>query len=190
MDNDRLDETEDSLRDADAAGRIRAKLLLVLGALVVLWVFADGLLIYGQLPTRIPTHFGAKGLPDGFGQKNPFNVFGLLLIGAVILVAMTLLRQRPKWYNFPGKERAALLAPDQQSHVYAPLQESLAWMGSGEAIAMALLSRQMWAAAMHQREGISLLVFLPPMAAGIAAILVATVAAVRRLKALERRGEG
>jgi len=190
MDNNHLDPTEESLRDADAAGRIRARLLIALGLVVTGWVLADGLLLYGQLPGRLPTHFGAGGLPNAYGARNVFNVFGLLIVGGAILIAMALLRHRPRWYNFPGSERARLLPPEQQSHVYAPLQESLAWMGAGEAIGMALLSRQMWAAAMQQREGISVLAFLVPMAAGMAAVLIAVAAAMRRLKALERRREG
>jgi hypothetical protein len=190
MNNNHLDPTEESLRDADAAGRIRARLLIALGLVVTGWVLADGLLLYDQLPDRLPTHFGAGGLPNAYGAKNVFNVFGALIIGGALLIAMALLRQKPRWYNFPGSERARLLPPEEQSHVYAPLQESLAWMGAGEAIGMALLSRQTWAAAMHQREGISLFAFLVPMVAGIGAVLAATVAAVRRLKAQERRREG
>ena len=187
MNNDHLDPTEESLRDADAAGRIRARLLIALGLVAAGWVMADGLLLWDQLPDRLPTHFGAGGAPNSYGSKSVFTVFGVLIVGVVILVAMALLRQKPTWYNFPGSERARLLPPEEQSHVYAPLQESLAWLGAGEAIGMALLSRQMWASAMHQNEAISVLVFAAPMFVGIAAVLIGTVAAVRRLRAFEAR---
>lgn len=184
MEDNGLDQTEDSLRDADAAGRIRARMLLTLGAFVLLWVFADGLMIWGNLPNQIPTHFGAGGAPNSWGAKNVFSVFGALGLGAVVLVAMALLRYRPTWYNFPGKEKAARLPVEQQAHVYAPLQESLAWLGSGEAIAMSLLSRQMWAAALEQRQGISPAVFVVPMVIGVGAVLLGSVAASRRLRAV------
>jgi hypothetical protein len=184
MEDNGLDQTEDSLRDADAAGRIRARMLLALGAFVLVWVFADGLLIWGDLPNQIPTHFGGGGVPNSWGAKNAFNVFGPLVMGAIILLAMALLRYRPRWYNFPGKEKAARLPLEQQAHVYAPLQESLAWLGSGEAIAMSLLSRQMWAAALLQRHGISPVVFVVPTVVGIGAVILGSVATSRRLRAL------
>jgi hypothetical protein len=187
VNNNHLDPTEESLRDADAAGRIRARLLIALGLVVAGWVLADGLLLWDQLPDRLPTHFGAGGAPNSYGEKNAFTVFGVLIIGVVILVGVALLRQKPTWYNFPGNERARGLPPEKRSHVYAPLQESLAWLGAGEAIGMALLSRQMWDAAMHQGKSVSVVVFVTPMCVGIIAILVGTVAAVRRLRAFESR---
>jgi len=185
MDENHLDPTEESLRDADAAGRIRARLLLLLGVVLVGWVFADGLLVYGRLPERLPTHFGAGGAPNGFGPKNVFNVFGPLLVASALLVAMALLRYRPNWYNFPGQMRTRLLPPEQRSHVYAPIQESLAWLAAGEAVAMALLSKQMWAAALLQRQGVSPVVLVAPLAVGLGAVVVGIVAARRRLKGFE-----
>src|SRR5574340_1688755 len=181
MENNGLDQTEESLRDADAAGRIRAKLLLALGAFVLAWVFAEGLLLWGDLPDRLPTHFGARGEPNGWATRNAFSVFGPLVTGAVILITMSLLRYRPTWYNFPGKEKAARLPTEQQAHVYAPLQESLAWLGAGEGIAMSLLSRQMWSVALEQRHGVSPLVFLAPIVVGVVAVVWGALAASRRV---------
>lgn len=186
-DDHSLDSTEEALRDADAASRVRARMLLALGAFVILWVFAKGLTLYGQLPDRIPTHFGGGGLPNAWGAKNVFNVLGLLILAALVLGAMALLRQRPRWYNFPGREKVPLLAPEQQSHVYAPLQEALAWLAAWLAIGLSLLSQQMWAVALHQREAISLLIILLPECIALGAVVIGTVAAVRRLRAMVTR---
>ncbi len=39
---------------------------------------------YAEMPARIPTHFGASGLPDAWSPKNPANVFLAPVIMAVI----------------------------------------------------------------------------------------------------------
>lgn len=180
--NHPLDSTEDALRDADAAGRVRARMLLALGAFVLLWVFANGLALWDQLPDPMPTHFGRGGAVDAWGPKNVFSVFGLLILAAVMLVGIALLRQRPHWYNFPGKEKARLLPPDQQSHVYAPLQEAMAWLATCLAAGLSLLCQQMWFVSLHQRRAISPALALAPAFIGLAAIIVGTVVATRRLR--------
>jgi len=143
-------------------------------------------MLYDALPERVPTHFGARGLANAWGPKNLFNVFGLLIVAGVILIVMTLLRLRPKWYNFPGKEKAALLPAERQLHVYAPLQEALSWLGASCAVGLSLLCRQTWAVALHERNAISTPLALVPVVAGLIAVLIGTIVAVRRLRAFQR----
>lgn len=54
-----------------------------------------------SLPARIPTHFGAGGLPDGWGPKSA--LYPPLGIVAVIYLGLTLLQRVPHIYNYPVK---------------------------------------------------------------------------------------
>jgi len=184
MNDDLTSAAEERFRDTDTASRVRAVLLLLLGALVVVWVFSQGLTVYGRLPERMPMHFGAGGLPDAWGHKTPFAALGLVMIAGVELIGITLLRARPQWFNFPGKEKALALPPARRAHVYAPLQESMAWLASGIAIGLSLLCQQTWAVALNEREGISPVLLLGPVVIGIGAVVIGAIASTRRVRAL------
>jgi uncharacterized membrane protein len=51
------------------------------------------------LSPRIPTHFGADGLPDAWGSKSGILVIGL--IGVALSLSMFVLRWYPHIYNYP-----------------------------------------------------------------------------------------
>lgn len=44
---------------------------------------------YGDLPDEIPTHFGFRGMPDGFGNKG--SIWGLPIIGIILYIGLSLL---------------------------------------------------------------------------------------------------
>lgn len=184
MNDDITSAAGEGFRDTDAASRVRAVLLLLLGALVVAWVFSQGLTVYGRLPERVPMHFGPGGLPNAWGHKTPFAALGLVMIAGVELIGIMLLRTRPQWFNFPGKERALALPPARRAHVYAPLQESMAWLASGIAIGLSLLCQQTWAVALNERQGISPVLLLGPVVIGIGAVVIGAIASTRRVRAL------
>jgi hypothetical protein len=54
-----------------------------------------------SLPARLPTHFGASGLPDAWGGKG--SLFSLPLVGLLLYVTMTVIYCYPQIYNYPGK---------------------------------------------------------------------------------------
>jgi hypothetical protein len=91
-----------------------------------------------------------------------------------------------RYYNFPGKERVLHLPSPQQDHVLAPIRESLAWLGAGIGIGLALLCRQAWAVALARRETISPGVMLAPMAIGFAAVVFGITQTRRRIGRLEQ----
>ena len=61
---------------------------LVILALVVcsFWYAATN---YAALPDRVPTHFGITGLPDGWGAKNPANVYALSLVALAVYLGFS-----------------------------------------------------------------------------------------------------
>jgi hypothetical protein len=170
----------------DAAGRLRARILLPLAALIVVWAFAQGARLYESLPERIPVHFGAGGRPDGWAGKGFWSVYGLLICGVVVMVVMALVsRLRAKWYNFPGKQRVLRLPRAQQAHVIAPMQELLVWIGAAIAIAFSFAIHQTWQVALGQRRDLTWWLLLTPAVVGIGGALLGIAITRARLRAVE-----
>ena len=82
--------------------------LLLTSACILLPVCA-GVVLWGRLPERVPTHFNFYGVPDGWSSK-PFAVFGLplFLLGVQLLCAFAVSHD-PKAGNVGGKIRALVL---------------------------------------------------------------------------------
>lgn len=101
--------------------RIRGANLLLLLGLVVFAVWA-----YPQLPERIPTHFGVRGVPDAWSRKTPASWF--LLPGIAVL--MTLLMEfvarligwRPAAVNMPAKAKFLELPRAEQQPILETMQ--------------------------------------------------------------------
>ena len=178
--------SDESLRAGLATGRVRAGVAVLVGLFFLAWAYMDGISAYSRLPDRIPTHFGPGGAADGWAGKGVFPVFGLLMMGAALLVVMAFVsRLGARWYNFPGKERVLKLPPAQQAYVIAPMQELIAWLGAAMAVMLSVASRQTWAVALGERPGISVWVMLLPAAVGIVGAGLTIISARARLRALE-----
>ncbi len=82
--------------------------LLLTSACILLPVCA-GVVLWGRLPERVPTHFNFYGVPDGWSSK-AFAVFGLplFLLGLQLLCAFAMSHD-PKAGNVGGKIRALVL---------------------------------------------------------------------------------
>lgn len=82
--------------------------LLLTSACILLPVCA-GVVLWGRLPERVPTHFNFYGVPDGWSSK-AFAVFGLplFLLGVQLLCAFAVSHD-PKAGNVGGKIRALVL---------------------------------------------------------------------------------
>jgi uncharacterized membrane protein len=52
-----------------------------------------------QLPERIPTHFNASGIADGFGSKS--SIWILPAVGGFMYLILTVLLAFPQLYNYP-----------------------------------------------------------------------------------------
>ncbi len=59
-----------------------------------------GMVIYywPELPSRIPTHFGASGTPDGWGSKH--SLLLMAGVGAFLYLVMFILSRYPHLYNY------------------------------------------------------------------------------------------
>jgi hypothetical protein len=175
------------LSSADSGGRVRANLLFAVACAVIIIVAYQGIALWPRLPERMPIHFGITGEPDGWSGKNWFSVFGVLVMAAFMLAIMGVAASSllgAKYYNFPGKERIVRLPREQQDYVLAPVREGLAWIGSGCAVGLALMCRDSWLVALHQRAGISPWSMPIPLAIGLAAIILGIVTANRRASEL------
>ena len=70
------------------------------GALLIgitIWVACR----YAAMPDKIPTHFGADGVIDGYGGKS--MIWGLLAIMWIIVLVMSVSELFPKCWNIPFK---------------------------------------------------------------------------------------
>ena len=73
---------------------------LLCGALLIgitLWVACR----YGALPDRIPIHYGADGVADGYGAKS--MIWVTVAIAWILVGIMSALEQFPKFWNVPVK---------------------------------------------------------------------------------------
>ena len=56
---------------------------------------------YAALPDKIPTHFGADGVVDGYGGKS--MIWGLLAIMWVLVIVISVAELFPRHWNVPVK---------------------------------------------------------------------------------------
>lgn len=67
---------------------------------------------FDSLPETIPTHFNARGVPDGWGSKS--TLFIVPIISTVLFIFLYFLNKVPHIYNLPVKiteENAAQIYP-------------------------------------------------------------------------------
>ncbi len=70
---------------------------LAAAALVVMFVVVG--VSWGDLPDRIPTHFGPSGRPDSWGGKD--SIWLLPGLGVLVYGLLSFSRGRPEWMNVP-----------------------------------------------------------------------------------------
>lgn len=76
---------------------------LIITSIIILLPIAAGLILWDKLPDKIPTHFNAQGVADGFSGKG-FAVFGLpLFLLAVHWICLAVSSLDPKSKNIEGK---------------------------------------------------------------------------------------
>jgi uncharacterized membrane protein len=76
------------------ADRVEEAVCIVL--LVSLWIGV--VVVFPDLPKRIPRHFNAAGTADGFGDKS--NIFVLPLVATFEYFLLTILQKYPHIYNY------------------------------------------------------------------------------------------
>lgn len=82
---------------------------LLLGSLLSLSPILIGLLLWNQLPTKMPTHFSTGNTPDGWSSK-AITVFGLpLFMFAMMWFCFLFTHVDPKRQNISPKLIRALV---------------------------------------------------------------------------------
>lgn len=73
--------------------------------------------VWGELPERVPIHFGLSGRPDAWAGRG--SVLALPVLSVVLYGALTLVQRLPgRWYNYPvtiteeNRDRQERLARD------------------------------------------------------------------------------
>ncbi len=76
--------------------QVSLEILSAIGLLSLVLVVA---LAVPGLPERVPTHFGASGVADGWGPKS--TVWILPAVGTFLYVMLTVFLRYPQIYNYP-----------------------------------------------------------------------------------------
>lgn len=103
-----------------------------LAALVVLW--GTALAIYGRLPDRFPTHFGASGRPDHWEVRSLGAWLVLPAIGTLVVALMVAAAwfcrwaalRKPQLVNIPFKDRFLAASPGRRAWIVEPIAAALA----------------------------------------------------------------
>lgn len=93
------------------------KIFLGLAWLILFGTGVFAVLQYGNLPKRIPIHFGLSGIPDAFGNTSVGTFFLPFFIGASLTVGLSVLYHYPRYTNVPGTLLLDLLKPDGREQV-------------------------------------------------------------------------
>ncbi len=78
-------------------------------SLLVLWGIP--ILVWNDLPERVPMHFGFSGQANGWGPKS--SILFLLFAGTFLWILMTIANRFPHRFNFPVQIR-----PENQTRQY------------------------------------------------------------------------
>jgi uncharacterized membrane protein len=99
-----------------------------LAVIVLAVATAVNVALYPTLPDPVPVHFNIAGEPDGRGAKSVWSVFGVLIIGAAVVVLLTVLsvfaaRYSARTQSDDNAEQATLRTQVQRSMLTSLLSE-------------------------------------------------------------------
>jgi uncharacterized membrane protein len=148
---------------------------LYLGLVLSLIVFS--VLAYDDLPARIPTHFNAAGVPDGYGSRASW---WLLLSSGVIGSGVTAaiiwwMPQKPSMLNLPSKPEILALPVEAQRAVVRQAQPGMMLIVVSVAVVFWILQYGVWSVSQGRAAPLlgSVVFILPVFAvAAIPAVLI------------------
>jgi uncharacterized membrane protein len=99
-----------------------------LAAIVLAAATAVNVALYPTLPDPLPVHFDAAGEADGWAAKSVWSVFGVLMIGAAVVVLLTVLsvvaaRYTPRTQSDDSADQAALRTRVQRGMLTSMLSQ-------------------------------------------------------------------
>lgn len=114
-----------------------AKLHHLVNGLIVLGLFGYSLATYTGLPERIPIHFDAAGVADGWMDKGwlawlalPLTALGMWALMALSAGLVGWARKHPKYLSMPNKEKFLALPPEKQEPVWRQMKATVHWMAA------------------------------------------------------------
>jgi uncharacterized membrane protein len=97
---------------------------------IVLIALSQCIIDYPLLPSRLASHFGASGLPNGWMTKQAFFIVYLVMICLATVIEFYAARsigRSPSRINLPHKEY--WLAPERRAETFSYFEKSFAWYG-------------------------------------------------------------
>lgn len=172
---------------------VLTRLLLACTILVVIAMFVFSATVYPDLPARIPTHFNAAGVADGFGPRSNWWILpGINVASSVLLIGVVMLiPRRPDLLNLPSKPAILASPPSGQRAVVRQAQPGMMMLGLVVAVVLAFLQYASWEVAMGRRAGgLGSLVLVVPLVslALLPALLIPVQRELRRPQAALGRG--
>ncbi len=70
-----------------------------LAAICIIYLITQLIMEYPGLNQKVPTHFGANGMPDAWGNKSSLLV--LPIVAMVLYAGLTVLNRFPHLFNYP-----------------------------------------------------------------------------------------
>lgn len=153
-------------------------------ALILLWVLVD-VVVWPDLPDRIPIHFGLGGEADWWVRTSVPAWFGLPMIAAGLALFLRgiawLAARAPETWNVPEKERFLALSPEARRPIVGVLETYLAWVAVVVTLVFAAVQLGVYLTAVGRTTGIPIYLELFMLAA-ITAILGGALLLGRRLR--------
>ena len=82
-------------------------IVLAFNILIVLGLITFSLIVYSDLPDKIPTHIDINGKADSFTDKSLIMWMAIPLLATFLLIVFTMICKfidlKPKWVNVPHK---------------------------------------------------------------------------------------
>ena len=120
----------------------------ILGICAILILVGLPLYYYGELPDRIPSHYGPDGKPDDYSGK---GILWLLpVIGVILFLGMQILNRYPRSFNYPKK-----ITEDNARHMYGMATKMIRMMNTVIACAFAYIMYATIQTALGNQEGLN-----------------------------------
>ena len=78
---------------------LKEKILILISTFCVIAMWVYLYIVWSDIPSVIPTHFGFSGTPDRFGNRN--SMFSQPIIASIMHVLFVVLSKIPHCFNYP-----------------------------------------------------------------------------------------
>lgn len=93
----------------------------IIAWIVLVYIVVEALYGAAKLPAKIPTHFGADGMPNAWGA--PESLWLLPAVGTVMAILLTWVSRYPQVFNYPVR-----VTRENQARLEALALEMIAWL--------------------------------------------------------------